>query len=52
MVTNLTTEAKKEIDSFKRKFDKLEKLTPTEESLKSIANSLIILSEKIGKKLL
>jgi hypothetical protein len=52
MVKNLTNEAKENLNNFKNSVKSDLELTITEKSLISIAESLLILAEKIGKKLL
>lgn len=50
MVNNLTNEAKKSLQAFQDKVKSNEKLTIEENCLVSIAESLLILAEKIGKR--
>lgn len=50
MAINLRNSSKKKLDDFKDKFIE-GSLTVQEECLKSIAESLLILAEKIGRKL-
>jgi hypothetical protein len=52
MVDNLTEESKKVIDNFLIKVKSENKLTIEQECLISISESLLILAEKIGRKLL